>query len=131
MTDRRYFTITELTAEFGITTRTLRFYEDEKLINPRRHGRKRLYTPRDRTRVKLILRGKRLGFSLAEIREIIEMYDHAPGENRQLQILMQRINERKAELEQKRRDIEETLKELAEVESLALLRINELEKLQK
>ncbi len=126
MTKRRYYTITELTTEFGITTRTLRFYEDEKLLNPERQARKRLYTPRDRTQLKLILRGKRLGFSLAEIREIIEMYDHAPGERGQLEKLQGRIAERQAELKQKQKDILETLEELNQVSISVQQRLNEL-----
>ncbi len=131
MTDRRYYTITELTTEFAITTRTLRFYEDENLLNPERQGRKRLYTPRDRTRLKLILRGKRLGFSLAEVREIIEMYDHAPGEKGQLQRLQDRIQERSAELEQKQRDILETLEELNQVKCSVQQRLDEIDNKQK
>ncbi len=75
----RLYTITQLTQEFGITTRTLRFYETQGLITPQRRGRQRLYKPADRTRLKLILRGKRLGFSLTEISEIIGMYGKAPG----------------------------------------------------
>ncbi|MFD2205236.1 MerR family transcriptional regulator [Kiloniella antarctica] len=128
MIERRYYTITELTTEFAVSTRTLRFYEDENLLNPERQVRKRLYTPRDRTRLKLILRGKRLGFSLAEIREIIEMYDHSPGEKGQLLRLQGRINERKAELEQKQKDILETLEELSVVNNSIHQRLNELEK---
>lgn len=123
---RRYYSITELTEEFEVSTRTLRFYEDEGLLLPERHGRKRLYKPRDRTRLKLILRGKRLGFSLAEIREIIEMYDSAPGETGQLQRLLDAIALKRAELEQKRRDIEITLDELASVAEAANQRLKEL-----
>lgn len=73
------FTITELTREFDVSTRTLRFYEDEGMLHPIRDGRHRFYRPADRVRLKLILRGKRLGFSLAEIREMIGMYDAEPG----------------------------------------------------
>ena len=129
MTERRFYTISELTAEFVTTTRTLRFYEDEKLLNPERQGRKRLYTPRDRTRLKLILRGKRLGFSLAEVREIIEMYDDSSGEKGQLEKLQARIEERKAELEQKQQDILETLQELKDVSNSVEMRLNELKEI--
>ena len=77
---REYYSITELTREFGISTRTLRFYEDEGLIKPVRRGRTRLFRSSDRQLVRQILRGKRLGFSIAEIREIIQMYKEPPGE---------------------------------------------------
>ncbi|MFN4127778.1 MerR family transcriptional regulator [Pannonibacter indicus] len=122
----RLYTITQLTQEFGITTRTLRFYEAQGLITPQRRGRQRLYKPADRTRLKLILRGKRLGFSLTEISEIIGMYGKAPGEAGQLRLLMRKIAERRAELEEKRNDIELTLAELTEVERGCLARLDEL-----
>ena len=122
----RLYTITQLTQDFGITTRTLRFYEAQGLITPQRRGRQRLYKPADRTRLKLILRGKRLGFSLTEISEIIGMYGKAPGEAGQLQLLMRKIAERRAELEEKRNDIELTLAELAHVERGCLARLDEL-----
>lgn len=123
---QRYFTITQLTQEFDITTRTLRFYEAQGLVAPQRRGRQRLYTPGDRTRVKLILRGKRLGFSLAEIKELIGMYGSAPGEVGQLRLLMDKIEARRAELMEKQRDIELTLLELDDVEAGAKARMVEL-----
>lgn len=123
---QRYFTITQLTQEFDITTRTLRFYEAQGLVTPQRRGRQRLYTPGDRTRIKLILRGKRLGFSLAEIKELIGMYGSAPGEAGQLRLLMERIADRRAELMEKQRDIELTLLELDDVEAGAKARMAEL-----
>jgi DNA-binding transcriptional MerR regulator len=123
---QRYFTITQLTQEFDITTRTLRFYEAQGLVSPTRRGRQRLYTPGDRTRIKLILRGKRLGFSLNEIKEMIEMYGSAPGETGQLRLLLDRIAARRAELLEKQRDIELTLLELDEVEAGAKSRMAEL-----
>ncbi|WP_417774011.1 MerR family transcriptional regulator [Stappia sp.] len=121
-----YYTITQLTQEFGVTTRTLRFYEAEGFLKPTRRGRQRLYRPGDRTRLKLILRGKRLGFSLAEIRDIITMYDKSPGEAGQLQLLMARIESRRQELLAKRRDIDLTLAELDEVDAGARLRLAQL-----
>lgn len=121
-----YYTITQLTQEFGVTTRTLRFYEAEGFLTPTRRGRQRLYKPGDRTRLKLILRGKRLGFTLAEIRDIITMYDKSPGEAGQLQLLLQRIEGRRAELMAKRHDIDLTLAELDEVERGARARLGEL-----
>lgn len=122
----RTYTITELTREFGVSTRTLRFYEDEGMLSPIRDGRHRYYRPSDRVRLKLILRGKRLGFSLAEIREMIGMYDAEPGERGQLAHLIARIGERRAELHQKQRDIATTLDELAEVEEKCRARLAEI-----
>lgn len=123
---REYYTITELTREFGISTRTLRFYEDEGLISPVRRGRTRLFRPADRHLLKQILRGKRLGFSIAEIHEIIQMYREPPGETGQLKLLMKRVEEKRADLRQKRRDIEETLGELDQIEESCIERLAEL-----
>nr|WP_306423808.1 MerR family DNA-binding transcriptional regulator [Brucella intermedia] len=123
---REYYTITELTREFGISTRTLRFYEDEGLIAPVRRGRTRLFRPADRHLVKQILRGKRLGFSIAEIHEIIQMYREPPGETGQLKLLMKRVEEKRADLRQKRRDIEDTLGELDQIEESCIERLAEL-----
>ncbi|MES0881708.1 MerR family transcriptional regulator [Roseibium sp. SCP14] len=124
---QRYFTITQLTQEFDITTRTLRFYEAQGLVTPHRRGRQRLYTPGDRTRIKLILRGKRLGFSLNEVKELIEMYGKAPGETGQLRLLLDKIAARREELLEKQRDIELTLLELEEVEAGAKARMTEIQ----
>lgn len=121
-----YFTITELTREFGISTRTIRFYEDEGLIKPIRRGRTRLFRPADRRLLSFVLRGKRLGFSIAEIREILQMYKEPPGEAGQLRLLIRRVEEKRDELAQKRRDIEETLLELDQVEEASLARLAEL-----
>ncbi len=123
---REYYTITELTREFGISTRTLRFYEDEGLIAPVRRGRTRLFRPSDRHLVRQILRGKRLGFSIAEIREIIKMYSEPPGEAGQLQAIIGTIEEKRGELRQKRRDLEETLDELDQAEEACVERLAEL-----
>ncbi|MER2535868.1 MAG: MerR family DNA-binding transcriptional regulator [Rhizobiaceae bacterium] len=123
---REYYTITELTREFGISTRTLRFYEDEGLIHPVRRGRTRLFRPSDRHLVRQILRGKRLGFSISEIREIIQMYKEPPGEAGQLRLLIRRVEEKREELRQKRRDIEESLAELDQAEDSCLQRLAEL-----
>ena len=121
-----YYTITDLTREFGISTRTIRFYEDEGLILPLRRGRTRLFRPSDRRLLMFILRGKRLGFSIAEIREIIGMYKEPPGEQGQLKLLLQRVQEKRDILLQKRRDIEETIGELDQVEEQCLARMAEL-----
>ncbi len=123
---REYYTITELTKEFGVSTRTIRFYEDEGLIKPVRRGRTRLFRPSDRRLLMFILRGKRLGFSISEIREVLNMYKEPPGEEGQLRLLIRRVGEKRDELEQKRRDIEETMRELDQVEEASLARLAEL-----
>jgi DNA-binding transcriptional MerR regulator len=111
------WTIAELAAEFGVTLRTIRFYEDRGLITPERRGQQRVFGPRERVRLELILRGKRLGFSLDEIAKIVDMYDAEPGEVGQLRYLLEQIARRRLELEQRRRDIEQTLAELDKVEA--------------
>jgi DNA-binding transcriptional MerR regulator len=122
----KFYTITELTREFGVSTRTLRFYEDEGLINPERRGRTRLFRPADRRLIQEILRGRRIGFTIAEIREIIKVYKDPPGEVGQLEMLMQKVSEKREDLRQKRRDIEETLAELDNVEEACLTRLAEI-----
>jgi DNA-binding transcriptional MerR regulator len=123
---RDYYTITELTREFDISTRTIRFYEDEGLISPIRRGRTRLFRQSDRQLLKIILRGKRLGFSIAEIREIMGMYRAPPGEAGQLRAIIRKVGDRRRELEQKRRDIEDLLAELDQAEEACLTRMAEL-----
>jgi DNA-binding transcriptional MerR regulator len=110
-------TITELASEFGITTRTIRHYEDEGLLSPRREGQNRLFSPRDRVRLKLALRGKRLGFSLSEIRELFDLYDLARDEKGQLEQFLTKLEKRRALLVQQREDIEVMLNEIAFFES--------------
>jgi len=122
------FGIADLAREFDVTTRTIRFYEAEGLIAPTRRGQHRIFAARDRVRLKLILRGKRLGFSLGEIREIIDLYDRAPGEAGQLRFFLGKIRERRAELERQRTDIAETLAELAEVEARCLEQLGRLDR---
>jgi DNA-binding transcriptional MerR regulator len=111
------YSIGELAREFTVTTRTIRFYEDEGLLAPERRGQARIYHPRDRVRLRLILRGKRLGFSIAEIREILDMYESEPGEAGQLRHLIERIAERRAALRRQRADIDETLSDMAAIEA--------------
>ena len=113
----RTWTITELAEEYGVTLRTLRHYEDVGLLFPERRGTTRVFHHRDRIRLELILRGKWLGFTLPEIATIVNMYDDQPGEAGQLQYLIDQIDVRRADLEQRRRDIDATLEELAEVET--------------
>ena len=116
MDDERW-TITDLADEFGLTLRTLRHYEDVGLLTPERRGTTRVFHARDRTRLRLILRGRRLGFSLPEIRTIVNMYDEQPGEAGQLHYLLDQIEVRRGELDQLRRDIDETMIELDHVEA--------------
>ncbi len=112
----RTWTIAQIAEEFGITHRTVRHYEELGLIRPERRGTQRVFHPRDRIRLQLVLRGKRLGFPLEEIRTIVDMYDEQPGEAGQLRYLLGQIGDRRAELEQRRRDVEAALAELAELE---------------
>lgn len=111
------WTITELAEEFGVTLRTIRHYEDVGLLAPGRVGSQRVFDTRQRIRLQLVLRGKRLGFSLPEIATIVNMYDEQPGEAGQLHYLLDQIEVRRAELEQMRLDIDETMTELARVEA--------------
>ncbi len=109
--------IAELAREFDVTTRTIRYYEDKGLLSPTRKGQRRVYAPRDRVRLKLIMRGKRLGFSLDEIRELIDLYDVDPTEATQLRHFLDKINERKAVLVRQQADIAETLSEMQRIEA--------------
>lgn len=113
--DDATYTISELAREFALTTRAIRFYEDEGLIVPQRDGRTRIYTERDRVRIRLILRGKRLGLALAEIAEILDLYD-VGSERAQLSKLLVVLGDRRARLLQQREDIDQMLAEIAEVE---------------
>ncbi len=106
------YTIRQLTKEFSVTARTLRFYEDEKLIAPGRRGQTRLYTARDRARIILVLRGRRLGFSLAEIREVLDMYDSKDGEQAQMVHTRKKFEERIQVLERQKVDIDQALRQL-------------------
>lgn len=107
----RTFTIRQLTKEFSVTARTLRFYEDEALIGPERRGQTRIYSVKDRARIMLILRGRRLGFSLAEIREYLEMYN-PEGNTRQLEHARKKFEERIALFEKQKLDIDVAISEL-------------------
>jgi DNA-binding transcriptional MerR regulator len=118
--------IADLAREFDVTTRTLRFYEDEGLIEPQRQGQRRIFSARDRVRLKLILRGKRLGFSIGEIREIINLYDAPPGEGGQIRFFLDKIRERRAALERQRDDIAATLAELDDVEARCNAQLREM-----
>ncbi|MDO9596995.1 MAG: MerR family DNA-binding transcriptional regulator [Azoarcus sp.] len=115
-TSTETFTITELAREFDITPRAIRFYEDQGLLTPARSGRTRVYTKADRTRLKLTLRGKRLGLSLAEINELLDMYGGVRNSASQLERFVKVLTERRAALEQQRVDIEAVLIEIDTLE---------------
>lgn len=115
--------IQQIASDLGITTRTLRFYEDRGLIEPRRIGTTRVYTRREVGRMQLILRGKRLGFSLREIQEFLDLYDADPQHVEQMRRLAQRVSDRVDELEQQKIAIEQTLDELRQIRREALDRV--------
>lgn len=123
VTDKTY-SISDLAREFDITTRTIRFYEEKGLIHPRRVGQRRIYTPADRVRIKLILRGKRIGMTLAECVEVIDLYDPANNNAQQLQALIGTVTERRQKLEQQKRDIDDLLEGLDEVQALCEAALN-------
>ena len=110
------FSIGDLSREFGVTTRTIRFYEDQGLLSPTRNGQNRIYQVRDRVRLKLILRGKRLGFSLKEINKLIALYDAPEGEAGQLRSFIEKIRARRSELLVQKEDIEHVMDELDSLE---------------
>ena len=116
--DNLTFSISDLAREFDITPRTIRFWEDQGLLFPRREGQTRVFSRRDRTRLKLALRGKRLGLSLARIKEMIEMYDTARDESSQLLKFLDVLAERRAAYERQREDIEAVLDEIAGFEQV-------------
>lgn len=106
--------ISELAREFGITPRAIRFYENRGLLAPRREGQRRIYSRRDRTRLKLTLRGKRIGMTLAEIKEVFDLYDMAHGEERQLERYLEILQEKREALLRQRQDLDDALAELEE-----------------
>ncbi len=111
------FTIGELSAAFSLSPRAIRFYEDQGLLSPERVGTQRVYTRRDRARLQLILRGKRLGFSLSEIRDFLDLYDADNGNRRQMEATLAGTRKRIAELEQQLQDITLTLSELRDMQA--------------
>ncbi|HWA37629.1 MAG TPA: MerR family DNA-binding transcriptional regulator [Burkholderiales bacterium] len=116
MAERTEYSISELAQEFDVTPRAIRFYEDQGLLSPRRDGQRRIYTPRDRTRLKLTLRGKRLGLTLSEIRELIDMYEPGRDQRPQLERFLDVLASHKATLLQQRTDLEAQLAELTAFE---------------
>jgi DNA-binding transcriptional MerR regulator len=113
---QKLFSIGDLAEEHSVSPRTIRFYEDQGLIAPSRIGGARIYTGRDRARLKLILRGKRLGFSLADIKELLDLYDTDRSQVTQLQATLKKGRQRISDLEQQLRDLTVTLEELREIE---------------
>ena len=127
MTAPQSYSISDLAAEFGVTTRTLRFYEEKGLLTPERRGRVRYFSPADRVRLRLILRGRRLGLSLEESAEIIDLYKAPEGGRRQLNALLEKLAERRAQLEKQAADLAAVLAELAGVETACRDALAELE----
>jgi DNA-binding transcriptional MerR regulator len=119
------YSISDLASEFDVTTRTIRFYEEKGLLDPRREGTRRVYSASDRTKLRLVLRGKRLGLSLDESAEIILMYG-TPGNNRkQLETLIAKIREKQADLKRQQSDLRAMLKDLAEAEGKCRVALGE------
>ena len=110
------YSIGELAEEFGVTSRALRLYEEEGLLDPQRDGTRRIYDERNRVRLRLILRGKRLGWSLSEIRESFDLYDSSLGEEAQLELMLSKLERRRETLIEQRRDIDSALQDLERVE---------------
>jgi DNA-binding transcriptional MerR regulator len=127
MEKKATYSISELASEFDVTTRSIRFYEDQGLLAPRRRGQTRIYSRQDRVRLKLILRGKRLGFSLAETKELFDLWDETlSGSEKQLKLLLNKITERKMALEQQLNDIAMVQLELESAETRCTEALNEL-----
>ncbi|CAM3406326.1 MerR family transcriptional regulator [Thalassospira profundimaris] len=114
--DERFYTVPELADDLGITPRTIRFYEQKGLLNPQRAGTTRVYTRQDRAKLLLILRGKRLGFSLREIADYLDLYGADPTQAEQIKMLLERVRERITDLEEQRQALEVTLDELRDIE---------------
>lgn len=115
----QFYSVTQLGVDLGVSARTIRFYEDKGLVSPRRAGKNRVYTLRDRARMILILRGKKLGFTLREIKEYLDLYDADPTHAKQLRLLLKAVRSRIGRLEDQRVALDEALGELREVESQA------------
>lgn len=111
------YSISDLAGEFNVTTRTIRFYEEKRLLNPAREGTRRVYSLADRTKLRLILRGKRLGLSLSESAEIILMYGTEGSNHRQLETLIAKIQEKRVELKRQQADLKAMLRELTDAEN--------------
>jgi DNA-binding transcriptional MerR regulator len=110
------YSISDLAGEFDITPRTIRFYEEKGYLSPNREGTRRIYSPAERTRLRLMLRGKRLGLSLDETAELIQMYGSRNNNRKQLELFVARLGEKRTELERRRKDLETALDDLQSVE---------------
>ncbi|MCP4332702.1 MAG: MerR family DNA-binding transcriptional regulator [Gammaproteobacteria bacterium] len=113
--NNKTYAIGELAAEFGVTSRALRLYEEEGLLDPQREGTRRIYNDRNRVRLRLILRGKRLGWSLSEIRESFDLYDSSLGEEAQLEWMLDKLTQRRDSLISQKKDIDNALEELERI----------------
>jgi DNA-binding transcriptional MerR regulator len=122
---KKIYSISDLASEFGITTRTIRFYEEKGYLSPKREGTRRIYSAPDRTSLRLILRGKRLGLTLDETADLIKMYGSPRNNRKQLESFIVRISEKRAELENKQRDLELMLSDLQSVEDKCQLALAE------
>ncbi len=121
------YTISELAGEFGVTSRALRLYEESKLLAPKREGTKRIYAERDRVRLRLVLRGKRLGWSLAEIRESFDLYDSNLGEEAQLYYLLEKLDARRITLETQKQDVDLALADLGHIADNAQMALSSIQ----
>jgi DNA-binding transcriptional MerR regulator len=122
---KKKYSISDLASEFSITTRTIRFYEEKGYLNPERNGMRRIYSSADRTRLRLILRGKRLGLTLDETADMIKMYGTPRGNQKQLEKFLRRIAKKRTELERKQRDLQVMLDDLQQVEDKCQLALAE------
>lgn len=125
MPEEPFYTVTELAEELGTTPRAVRFYETKGLIKPQRAGSTRIYTRKDRARLLLILRGKRLGFSLAEIKEYLDLYHVDPSQTEQLRLLQRKVRERRTQLEDQQRDIQAALDDLTRIDAEVAQHLND------
>src|SRR5436853_7229427 len=116
---REVFTIQDLTKEFAVSARTLRFYEEKGLLDPRRNGEQRLYSRRDRARLRYVLLGKSVGFSLEEVREMLDLYDLGDGQRTQLQVALGKFKEQIGRLERQKSEIERAIAELSRASQAA------------
>jgi DNA-binding transcriptional MerR regulator len=122
---KQTYSISDLAQELDVTTRTIRFYEEQGMLSPQRRGQERIYSPKDRVALKLILRGKRLGLSLAECKTLIELYDPQTGNKKQLNIMLDMIAERRQQLEQQMLDIQQMQLELDTAEERCRVALEE------
>lgn len=129
MSDKKTFNISELSQEFDVTTRSIRFYEDQGLLNPTRRGQTRIFSNKDRVRLKLILRGKRMGFSLAQTKELFDLWDETlTGNEKQLLKMLEILGDRRALLEQQKDDIAQAEMEIDTAETRCREALDELQK---